>query len=484
MTNRQGLRPGGASVASRPPTYSEEKQMRTIKLVIIGAGGKEFTRGLIHDLVLDRELTSSAAIEVSLVDVDADRLGAMLAHANRCVEYSGSQNIRFTAETERRKALPGADFVVVSIAIERMALWEQDFRIALSFGFKHVFGENGGPAALFHALRNYRIILPICRDVEELCPDAWLMNFTNPEARILTAILRLTKVKAFGLCHGFHSLQHTAARILDRPAEELDVRSAGMNHLYTYVRIADRRSGESLIPQFEQKATEDIASFDPFTRHLFEKYGVLGYASADHTGEYVGYAHEFMPQRWMFGIENHKVYKEIKADPLLAYMAWGNGHWNRIDEYLASGKAGIFDDYFSGRRKLDDTFVKQSGELAVPIIGDIVLNRKAWRPSVNILNTGGYIANLALDGCVEVPAVVDQRGLRPESVGELPEAFAALIRRQHSIQKLLVQAYAEKSRKLLLQALLIDPVVDSAKRAEEYLDYTLKLQADYLPEFS
>jgi alpha-galactosidase len=150
---------------------------------------------------------------------------------------------------------------------------------------------------------------------------------------------------------------------------------------------------------------------------------------------------------------------------------------------LTSDILQVDNEYLNGQRMPDEKVLVKSGELAVPVIGDIVLNRKMWRASVNVLNTEGYIENLARDGCIEVPAVVDANGIHPEFVGSLPEGFAAQIRLQHSIQKLLVEAYQQKSRKLLLQALLLDPVVDSAVNAKKFLDYMLDLQAEYLPEF-
>src|SRR5574340_254707 len=103
---------------------------------------------------------------------------------------------------DRREALAGASYVITSVAIKRYPLWEQDFRIPLAYGFKHALGENGGPGALFHALRNSELMIPICRDIEKLCPEALLLNFTNPESRIIRAVADLTKVRAVGLCHG------------------------------------------------------------------------------------------------------------------------------------------------------------------------------------------------------------------------------------------------------------------------------------------
>ena len=454
---------------------------KNIKIVLIGAGSKEFSRGLIHDVVLDEALPQATQIDVVLVDIHAKNLQTMLDYAKRCVEITKSP-VTFRATTNREEALPGADFVLLSVAIGRMDLWEQDFRVPLSFGMRHIYGENGGPGALFHALRNYNLIFPILRDIEKLCPEAYLINFTNPEARILTAILTLTKIEAIGLCHGFYSFYRLVSKVLERPTEDLDIRTAGMNHFYTYYRISEKQSGKNLIPEFERKIAENLDILEPLVRYFWETFGVIGYDSDNHIGEYIGYAHEFTGMRWEFGIENRKV---LRTDELVtswtAFEAWRRDM--DVDTLLASDTLQVDNEYLHGQRPPDAKVLVKSGELAVPVIGDIVLDRKILRAAVNVLNTEGYIENLSRDACIEVPAVVDAVGIHPDFVGNLPEGLAAQIRLQHSIQKLLVEAYQQKSKKLLLQALLLDPVVDSAVNAQKLLEYMLKIQADYLPEF-
>lgn len=451
------------------------------KIVLIGAGSREFSQRLIHDLMLEQELAGSRELEMALVDLNAEALKHILAYARRCAELSGVP-IRFSATTERAEALPGADFVLLSVAVRRMELWEQDFRIPLAFGVRHIYGENGGPGALFHALRNLKIILPICRDIERLCPEALLLNFTNPEARILTAILTLTRLNALGLCHGFHSFQRLASAVLGRDLGELDIRTAGMNHFYTFYRIADRASGRDLRLEFERRLRDKPELLPPLVRYIWETFGVLGYIADHHLGEYLGYAHEFTGLRWLFGIESREVLPEgAPADANTAFDAWR--HHLEVRSYLASGLEQKEKELLEGRAPLDAGTLTPSGEMAVPIIADMLLDRKILRPAVNLLNREGWIENLARDGCIEVPAVVDRQGVHPDAVGSLPEGFAAQIRLQHSIMKLLVQAVASKSKGLLLQALLLDPTVHSAKNAERMLELMLQLQREYLPEF-
>ena len=192
-----------------------------LKITVIGAGSEQFAQGLIHDIVLEKDLWSSREVQVVFVDLNADALGKSVEYARKCVALTGA-TVQFTASTDRNEALPGSHFVLVAIAVERMDLWEQDFRVPIAYGMKHIYGENGGPGALFHALRNMKIIMPICADVQRLCPDALLLNFTNPEARILTAILTLTEVNAAGLCHGFYDFHNLVYRVLGREPGSLD----------------------------------------------------------------------------------------------------------------------------------------------------------------------------------------------------------------------------------------------------------------------
>lgn len=454
-----------------------------MKIVIIGAGSREFSRGLVHDLVLERALFESRELTVVMVDVDAQRLELMCGYARRCATAM-KVPIAFQATMDRREALRDADFVLVSVAMKRMELWEQDFRVPFAFGIPHVYGENGGPGAAFHALRNFAVILPICRDVEELCPQAWVLNFTNPEARILTAILTLTKVRALGLCHGFYSFRRLVALLLSRPLEELDVRTAGINHFYTYYRIAEKRGGKDLIPDFERLVDQHVEELPPLVRYIWKTFGALGYISDHHIGEYVGFGHEFMDSLWMFGIENRPILPGTSSiDGRIMFEAWRRNV--DVATFLGQDLPGKENNELSGVTPLRVQDIRRSGELAVSVITDITLDRKAWRESVNVMNSEGFIQNLERDTCVELPAMVDALGVHPDSVGRLPEGFACLIRQQQMIQRLLVQAYKEGSKKLLLQTLLLDPCASGhAKAVEQFLDYMLRIQAAYLPQFS
>lgn len=428
-----------------------------MKIVIIGAGSGCFGASQIRDILLCKDLRSRG-ITLSLVDLDPDGLDRSATLADMLKKETGG-DARIEKHTDRRAALGGADYVFVSVARKRYPLWEQDFRVPLSHGFRHCLGENGGPGAVFHALRSFELLIPICRDVEELAPNALVLNFTNPEMKVLHAILTLTRVKAVGLCHGVFGTVSLLSKVLDRPADTFRVTSAGINHFFSILKIEDLKTGGDLLPLAKKTILADDQCGPPIFRQILRIFDVLSFPSDDHIGEYLAYGSEFHGVKWAYGQEVRKVSpgKEKKGLDL-------------VDLFFVKDRP--------------EWVMRPSGELAVPIIVDILLNRGAFREAVNVLNKGPLISNLPADAAVEVPAIADAGGIHPVAVGALPEPFAEHLRRQCTISRLLTEAYRTRDRKLLLQALLLDPVVNNSTSAEKMMDEMLKLQADFLPQFS
>lgn len=433
---------------------------KSLKIVAIGAGSG-FGRGTVVDVLSSPEVNELDCTLV-LVDTDLPKLQRMYEFARRVKEHFGSQ-AKIEMSGDRREALPGASYVITSVAIKRYPLWEQDFRVPLAYGFRHVLGENGGPGAMFHALRNFELVIPICRDMEQLCPEALLLNYTNPESRIIRAVSDLTKIRAVGLCHGVFDARNGVSRILGKPADEIDFVSGGLNHFYWVTRIADKRTGEDLYPQLRKRALSDpdCPNMPPLAKRMLEIFGLYTYPSDDHIGEYLSFAHEFTGVRWHYGLESRKVPRQ---DP-------------------APGPDQL-EPYAAGAKPLDDSVLRRSGELAIAIILGIARDRSFRAEAVNVPNAEDYVAGLPADTVVEVPATVDGGGIHPEKLAPIPEALLAFCRTQASIQQLVAEAYGQRSRNLLLQALLVDPVVNSIQNAEKMLDHMLELQKDYLPAFA
>ena len=312
---------------------------------------------------------------------------------------------------------------------------------------------------MFHALRNMSIVIPICRDMERICPNALFLEFTNPVARITHAVSHLTKIKCFGLCHGINSGLGAASEYLGKPLSELEIVSAGLNHFYMFLSVQDKATHKDLMPELLERALADDKRQNSIYRDLVKYFGMFGYRSDDHIGEYLAWGGSYVPNRWSYGQECHAV---KKSEPSLS----------AVETVVKDGKV------------TDERCVRGSGEAAVEIIHAMVSGVPYNDPAVNVLNTDGYVANLPKSAVVEVPALVDSDGVRPSHVGSIPEPVAALMRTQFAIHDSLTEAFATGSRNKLMQALLLDPVVNNIAQAEKMLDYMLELQADFLPSFS
>jgi len=234
--------------------------------------------------------------------------------------------------------------------------------------------------------------------------------------------------------------------------------SAGMNHFYCILQVKNADDGRDRLGELLDKAVAD-PSAPPLFRKMAEIFGVFTFPSDDHIGEYLAYGSEHHGIKWPYGQESRQV--------------------GRTPPNAASRH-----DCPDSTIPVDERLLQASGEITVPIILDMELDRRQRRPAVNVLNTDGYIANLPRDACIEVPATVDRRGIQPLHVGEIPETFAAMMRPHFAIHSLVTEAYRTGSKRLLLQALLLDPVVDSISAAERLLDEMLLLQRDFLPTFA
>ena len=263
---------------------------RKPKIVIIGAGSASFGFSCIRDAFHTKELWGSELVFVDLDSISLDRMTKVAERINR--ELGAGYIISKT--TDRCEALPGADYVITSIAINRNEMWKHDFRVPKKYGINHILGENGGPGAVFHTMRNIPIILDICKDMERLCPNALLINFTNPESRICLAIKKYTKIKAVGLCHQIGYGIGIVSQITGLKAEDIDVKAAGLNHFTWMFDIRNKRTGEDLYPLFREKEKEYDPEYEKLSRYMFHKYGLFPTSGDGHLGEFVPYAHEMM----------------------------------------------------------------------------------------------------------------------------------------------------------------------------------------------
>jgi len=426
----------------------------TRKIVVIGAASSTFGPKVLRDIAHFAELKGST---LSLVDIDAEALEAYRQVACRVNDAAGAE-LTIEATTDRRDVLPGADYVLTSFAPSRADLWEQDWEVPARYGIRQAYCENGGPAGLFHTLRNTPLLLSLCHDMEELCPNAWLHNQTNPESRLCMAVSRHTRIKVLGLCHGVMIILPRLATLLGLQLGDLDVTAAGINHFTWILEFRRRDTGEDLYPLLRQRLAESPPGFLPLSRLMMDKFGLFPTPDDHHIAEYLPFAHdvaEFRPPD---------------------YSRRVRGRQARLSRWAQQGAGEeSLDEYFRGHSWADT--------LSFRIIDGEVNDRGHWLEAVNTVN-GGRIPNLPSDAIVEVPAIIDRHGPHALFVGDLPQGIAALCRREILIQELAVEAAVHGDRRLALQALLLDPLVQSPTAAEKMLDEVLRMQAEYLPQFA
>lgn len=460
--------------------------MKKLKIVIIGAGSADFGQGVLADFMTSKEL-KEFDLKLVLVDIDKVALDRMFRLSKLIKEYHKSK-IKIEATTDRLEALPGADYVITSVAKRRWDLWQKDYFIPAAYGFKHVFGENGGPGAAFHTLRSLNIMIPICRDMEKLCPDAYLFNYSNPESRVCLGVSKLTKIRNVGLCHGPMETLAKIGQVLDKPVEEIDLTIAGINHFHWALKIVDKKSGKDLYPELDKRMDSFNWDADTLTPVLYKIFGLFPFPAPSHPGEYMNFAFDIAGPKfihWGIGQVSYSLSAKVTdldffiegMSKMPSYQLWSQNQVERIDKILA-GKLPITDKDLI----LHKNVTEPSREISISLICDMEFNRDRIEIGGNVMNKDFAVVNLPEDIIVEVPIKANAEGIKPVKVGKLPDAIAGMCSIQGYIQNLLIEAFEKKSKKTFFQALVIDPIVDNVDRAEKMMETMLKAEADYLPE--
>lgn len=457
--------------------------MRTynkLKIVMVGAGSCSFCPATLSDILLSDRICS-LPLEVCLMDIDQHALDVSFGYAKKALEVSGRQ-VNLWATTDLDKALEHADFVITAIEVDRYHYWSMDFHIPRHYGFRQVYGENGGPGGMFHFLRNVGPTLHIAHRMEELCPNAWLINYTNPEAKLVEAVLKLTKIKAVGVCHGYEMGVEQIAKILGVKRERLEATGYGLNHFGWFTSITDKETGKDLYPEFKKKELEShwLANWDEvgLSRMMFRTYGYYPYPGTNHIGEYIAWSDAFLAstQIQYFFDPVHEHPWDTKKPPRFVYDFCSNPTAIEFSDVDKDKDAEYQERFVIGEEGLT-----RSHEYGIPIIEAIVFNLGTHIPSLNVLNKG-QMPGILQDMCVEGPCVIDGDGIHPEKVKSLPVAIEAMINTQGSIHRLLIEAYTEKSRNKLLQAMLLDPTISNYNNAVALIDEMFERQKEILPE--
>ena len=430
------------------------------KVTFLGAGSTVFARQLITDILHIDGLDEGT---IALVDIDQPRVEMAHRLAEQLVEISGKY-WRVESSTERRDLLAGSDFLVNTIEVAGLANVRHDFDIPLKYGVNQCIGDTIGPGGIFKALRTGPAWLEILHDAEELCPDAWVLNYTNPMSILMLVAVRATSMRAVGLCHSVQGTSKQLADYLQVPYEDLEWRCAGINHNSWFTAL--RYLGEDMYLRLRERAqVKEIYEQDPVRFEFMRYFGAFITESSGHFSEYVPYF--------------RKRPELIERYCRKGYLGETGFYANNWPTWRADNEKQIA-DMLNGQREIP---YQRSHEYGSYIIEGIMLHR----PTViygNVRNTG-LIDNLP-DGCVEVACLVDRHGIQPTHFGALPEQLAALNRAHMAVHTLVGQALLCRDKEAARYALLLDPLtaaVCSPAEISAMFDEMWEAQRPYLQAF-
>ena len=436
------------------------------KIVIIGAGSHVFSRHLITDILTWPELRDGT---ISLMDISQEPLDLIAGFARRLVKQNGFKT-KIEATTRRREALDGADYVFVTIQVGGSKATWPDRELPRKYGVDQAVGDTTGVGGVFYGTRHVPVILDICRDMAELCPDAWLLSYTNPMAIICWAVNDYTKIKNVGLCHSVQGTASELAKYVGVPVDELDYWVAGINHMAWFLKL--QHHGNDMYPILKEKfknpavySSEDAhwAGPDVVRAEIYKAFGYFNTESSRHMSEYTPYFRKRpeLIDKFLLGESEHfsfagRVKEKQEQDAELQKM-------------LAS----------------DEKFpLKHSGEYGSGIIRALETGIPL-RINCNVKNNG-LITNLPNGCCVEVPSLVDKEGIHPCYVGDLPAQLAALNRTEVNVHELAVRGIIEKDKTKIFQAVLLDPLTSAALTIDEtrkMVDEIFAASQQYLADY-
>ncbi len=434
------------------------------KITFIGAGSLGFTRGLVRD-ILTFPLMKDATL--TLMDIDAERLEFAQKAVQRIVDL-GKYPAKVEATMDRAEALKGADAVMCTILVGGTNVWQYDITIPKKYGVDTNIGDTRGPSGVFRALRTIPVMLSIVKDMEKYCPDAILLNYTNPMAMLCRAMQRESFIKLTGLCHSVQGTAMMLAHWIGAPYEEITYTCAGINHQAWYIDF--RWNGKDAYPLI-RKAVEkpEIYNEEIVRNEMFKHLGYYVTESSGHNSEY----------NWWF---------RKRPDLIEKYCTHGTG-WNPGEyAYILKHYQAREDTWKEEAKKWFDSetpiSLDRGHEYAAYII-NARLGGEIFQFNGNVPNTK-LITNLPDGACVEVPVFVDKGGFHPVHVGALPPQCVALNHISVMVEEMAVEGSLTGDPTMIFHAIAYDPLTAAVLSLAEIKDMVNEMfqqNKDYLPQF-
>lgn len=418
------------------------------KIVVIGAGSFTFGYGMLADAIIDHRLDGA---EMVLVDLDRELAQAMATIGQRMAAAEGVR-MTFAATDRREEALPGADFVTTSVAIQLKQRATTDWKLALKHGILQTQSECGSLGGLAYTLRSVPLVLGICRDMETHCPKATLLNVTNPLTRVVLAANRYTSIKSVGFCYVSLVGWRLAAQALFRDPQTIACRFAGINHFSWLLDVRDKQSGRDLYDEI--RAAADRGFYPPVVRKYLRETGYLAAAGDDHIGEFLPFDRELSVGQPEFGHGSPQERAERREQVLR--VARGEEHWRNL--------------HHSWERPMD-------------YVNAVVRNTPTRFDFLNVANHGA-IEGLADDMVVEAPATVDGRGATLDRIGRLPPPVERLVQPAAETCHWAVEAAVHGDWQAAERAIDTDPAIADKRAARAAFAEMVAAHRDILPQWT
>ncbi|MCL2828652.1 MAG: alpha-glucosidase/alpha-galactosidase [Oscillospiraceae bacterium] len=424
------------------------------KFTFIGAGSLGFTTALAKDIL---SFEAFGDCEIHLMDIHEGRL----AYAAKAIEKliaAGQYSATVHPTTDRKKALEHADGVLITILQGGVDVWRHDIEIPKKYGVDINVGDTRGPAGVMRFLRTAPVMLDIIRDVEALCPDAVVLNYTNPMAMLCSYLQRLSQVNITGLCHSVQGTAHMLAEWIGAKPDEVTYTCAGINHQAFYLDF--KRNGEDVYPLIRDKVLNDpaIANAEPVRNEMFLQLGYYPTESSGHNSEY---------NPWF----------RKRPDLIEKYCIHGT-NWNPgayayiLNEYLDA--ESTWEARFNELIDTQDVDLDRSGEYAANIFNALFGDGEPFVFNGNHLNSG-IISNLPPMACVETPVLASKAGLDRIHTGPLPDNLAIMVNLSAQIEEMAVNAAIEGDPWKVFQANLFDPLTSAVLSMAEIRELTQEM---------
>lgn len=429
---------------------------KTFKFVFIGAGSSFFTMRLVGDILGEKSMESG---EFALVDINESLLNETVDSVRNLVKHAGG-NFTVSAHIDFRTAIEGADFVLFTLAVGGYERWKKDIEICTKHGVLQSVGDTIGPGGIIRTLRTIPAIIDIAREMEARCPEAWIINYSNPEGAVCLALQKYTKIKSFGLCHGTpDTATWIAEHVFKVDAARLKYRAAGINHLTWFTDLTI--DGIDVYPQLMDRLYDSgMNKEEPISTELFRIFGLYPAPGDRHVGEFFPF---------------------FLKDKVLAEQdyTWKNNDFVVVDGWRSNLRK-LFDEV-----RLKNTgyekFMEGSGETATHFMRALATGETATE-MVNFINRG-YIENISDGIIVELPTFIDSFGLHPQKIGRLPDGIADKCDTLGREYLLTVEAAVTCDYYKALQAIYLDPLVSNCDYPEHLLKDLIKANLDVLPTY-